>query len=1055
MNALIQAALDRSRTVLLLLLLILTAGGVAYVTVPKEAAPDIDIPIFFVSVTYQGISAEDSERLLIRPMERELRSIAGLDELLAQAGEGFALLRLDFEPGHDNRQAMADVREKVDLVRSQLPAGAEEPQVMEVDLSMFPVLTTALSGPVPERTLVSIARDLRDRLEALPGVLEVNIGGDREDVLEVLVDPLVMETYQLPYQQLIQAIERNNRLVAAGAIDTGAGRVALKVPGVIESLEDVLALPVKVEEGNVVTFGDVATGRRTFKDPVSFARVNGQPAVVLEIRKRGGANILDTVAAATAVIEGARAEWPEALRVDHLQNSADDVADLLGDLENNVVLAVVLVMLTIVATLGGRSSWLVGLAIPGAFLGGILAITLLGFTLNIVVLFALILVVGMLVDGAIVVVEQADRYLAEGLPRRDAFGRAAVRMAWPIIASTATTLAVFLPILFWPGMVGEFMFYLPATVIVTLLASLFMALIFIPVLGSLIGDEQASRPEQVARIRAAERGDFTHIDGFTARYVKLLQSLLARPGQTLAVALMMVVTAYLSYAQFGRGIEFFPYVEPRFAQVQVQARGDLSIWEADALLRQVEDRFLSDPELRTVYARTIGDQAQRLLTDYPEDAIGVIQLEFIDWRLRPPAEAVLGRLREASTDLPGVVLQFREQDRGPRGGKPIRVEVSGVDADALTASVTHIREQMQALGGFTDIEDDRSLPGIEVRAEIDHREAARYGADISLLGNAVQMLTQGMRLGGYRPEDADEEVDIRVRFPFDERNLAQLGALRVPTAFGLVPVNNFVDFQPGARTGLIKRVNGQRTLTLSADVAPGLLVDDQIRRLQGRLDEGLPEGVRLRWRGQAEDQAEAVSFLQLAFGLSIFLMFMILVTQFNSLYQAALVLSAIIFSTAGVLLGLLLRQEPFGIVMSGIGVIALAGVVVNNNIVLIDTYNVLRRSGAEAIDAALRTGAQRLRPVLLTTITTILGLLPMVIMLTVDFFGRDLSVGAPSTQYWVQLATAISGGLLLATPLTLLFTPVMLVWGDRGRKVIASQTATEGREQPGPGKRLA
>lgn len=1039
MNSLIRAALDRSRTVLLLLLLILTAGGIAYVTVPKEAAPDIDIPIFFVSVTYSGISPEDSERLLIRPLERELRPIAGLDELRSQAGEGFALLRLDFEPGHDNRQAMADVREQVDLVRGQLPAGADEPQVMEVDLSLFPVLTTALSGPVPERTLVRIARDLRDRLEALPGVLEVHIGGDREDVLEVLVDLLVMETYQLPYGQLIEAIERNNRLVAAGAIDTGAGRVALKVPGIIETLEDVLALPVKVEAGTVVTFGDVATGRRTFKDPVSFARVNGQPAVVLEVRKRAGANILDTVADAQAVIAAASRDWPDALRVDHLQNMADDVADLLGDLENNVILAIVLVMLTIVATLGGRSSWLVGLAIPGAFLGGILVITLLGFTLNIVVLFALILVVGMLVDGAIVVVEQADRYLAEGLDRREAFGRAAVRMAWPIIASTATTLAVFAPMLFWPGMVGEFIFYLPATVVVTLLASLLMALLFIPVLGSLIGARDSSRPEQVQRIQAAERGDFDHIDGFTARYVLLLRRLLNHPGQTLAAALLIVVAAYLSYAQFGRGVEFFPHVEPRFAQVQVQARGDLSVWEADALVRRVETRLLGDPELRTVYARTIGSQAQRLMANYAEDVIGIIQLELIDWRQRPPAQEVLGRLREATADLPGVVLQFREQERGPGGGKPIQVEISGRDLGELADTVERLRGYMQGLGGFVDIEDDRALPGIEVRAEVDHREAARYGADIGLLGHAVQMLTQGIRLGGYRPDDADEEVDIRVRFPFDERNLAQLGALRVPTAFGLVPVTNFVDFQPAPRTGIITRVDGRRTLTVSAEVAPGLLVDDQVRRLRSALEgEALPEGVQLRFRGQAEEQAEAVSFLQLAFLLSIFLMFMILVTQFNSLYQALLVLSAIVFSTAGVLLGLLLRNEPFGIVMSGIGVIALAGVVVNNNIVFIDTYNVLRRSGLDPIEAALRTGAQRLRPVLLTTITTVLGLLPMVIMLTVDFFGRDVSLGAPSTQYWVQLATAISGGLLVATPLTLLFTPAMLVWGDRQQLPAAS-----------------
>jgi multidrug efflux pump len=1032
MNTLIQAAIERSRTVLLLLLLILTAGGLAYVKIPKEAAPDVDIPIFFVSVTYSGISPEDSERLLVRPLERELQPVAGLKELTSRAGEGFALLRLDFEAGYDNRQAMADVREKVDLARGQLPSGTDEPQVMEVDLSMFPVLVTTLSGPVPERTLVRIARDLRDRLEALPGVLEVQIGGDREDVLEVIADPLVMETYRIPYQQLIEAIDRNNRLVAAGAMDTGAGRVTLKLPGVIESLEDVLELPVKVENGTVVTFGDIATGRRGFKDPEGFARINGQPGVALEIRKRAGANILDTVEQAKAVIAEAQSEWPETVRVDHLQDMAEDVRDLLGDLENNVITAVMLVMLTIVAALGGRSSWLVGLAIPGAFLGGILAIQLLGYTLNIVVLFSLILVVGMLVDGAIIVVEQADRYLAEGMARHEAFGRAATRMAWPVIASTATTLVVFLPMLFWPGMIGEFMFFLPATVLVTLGASLLMALIFIPVLGSLIGARDASRPEQVQRILAAERGDYSGLDGFTARYIRLLQRLVAHPGQTLAIAILLTVGIYTAYSQFGRGLEFFPHVEPRFVQVQVQARGDLSVWEADKLVRSVEQRMLAVPEVHTVYARTIGVPRTRLLSDYAEDVIGMIQLELVDWRLRPPAEEILERLRADTADLPGILLQFREQEGGPQMGKPIQIELSGPDPTALTQAIARLRGLMDRLGGFVDVEDDRSLPGVELRVEVQHREAARYGADIGLLGNAVQMVTQGIRLGGYRPDDADEEVDIRVRFPFDERNLAQLVNLRVPTVFGLVPINNFVEFKPAPKTGIIKRVNGQRTLTLTADAAPGYLVDQQVRRLQEALaEEPLPEKVQVRFRGQAEEQAEAIGFLLLAFSLSLFLMFLILVTQFNSLYQAVLVLSAIVFSTAGVLLGLLLRQEPFGIVMSGVGVIALAGIVVNNNIVLIDTFNTLRRQGLDAVDAALRTGAQRLRPVLLTTITTILGLMPMVLAITVDFLGRDFSIGAPSTQYWVQLATAISGGLLIATPLTLLLTPTLLVWGAR------------------------
>ena len=1033
MGSIIQAAIGRTRSVLMVLLLILGMGALAWSTIPKEAAPDIEIPIFFVSVSYSGIAPEDSERLMVRPLERELQSLAGLKDLYAKAGEGFALLRLDFEAGYDNQRALTELREKVDQVRGELPSGSDEPIIQEVDLSMFPVLTVTLSGPIPERTLVRLGRELRDRIEALPGVLEVVIGGDRVDVLEVIADPLIMESYQIPYHQLIQAIERNNRLVAAGAMDTGAGRITLKVPGVIETLEDVLSLPVVVDAGTVVTFGDVATGRRTFMDPESYARINGQPAVSLEIRKRAGANIIDTVAQAQAVIEAARADWPEAVRVDTLQNMADDIAELLGDLENNVITAVILVMLTIVAALGGRSSWLVGLAIPGAFLGGVLAIYLLGYTLNIVVLFSLILVVGMLVDGAIVVVEQADRYLAEGHDRRTAFQGAATRMAWPIIASTLTTLAVFLPMLFWPGVVGEFMFYLPATVLVTLTASLLMALIFIPVLGSLIGARDASRPEQVARIQAAERGDFEHIDGFTARYVHLLDILVRHPAQTLAVVTLLVITTYTAYGQFGRGVDFFPHVEPRFAQIQIQGRGELAIDEADALVRQVEQRVLGQPGIETVYTRTIGAPRMRLLADYAEDVIGVIQLEFVDWRLRPPAAEILEALRQRTADLPGIILQFREQEGGPVQGKPIQIELGGRDEQAINRAMDELRAHLDAIGGFIDVEDDRSLAGVELRVEVNHREAARYGADIGVLGNAVQMITHGIRLGGYRPDDADEEVDIRVRFPFDERNLAQLVNLRVPTAHGLVPISNFVAFVPAPKTGIIKRVDGLRTYTLSTDVAPGLLVDNQLRRLQQQLEATPLSGdeVSIRFRGQAEEQAEAMGFLLLAFVLALFLMLLILVTQFNSLHQALLVLSAIVFSTAGVLIGLLLRQDAFSIVMSGVGVIALAGVVVNNNIVLIDTYNVLRRQGIDAVDAALRTGAQRLRPVLLTTITTILGLLPMVFAFTIDFVGRDFSIGAPSTQYWVQLATAIAGGLLVATPLTLLLTPAMLVWGER------------------------
>ncbi|WP_142847498.1 efflux RND transporter permease subunit [Telmatospirillum sp. J64-1] len=1025
MNTLIAAAFARSRVAVLMLLLLLVSGMFAYITIPKEANPEIEIPIFFVNVAYPGISAEDSDRLLVRPLQRELQGITGLREMRSQAGEGFALIQLEFDPGYDNDQALSDVREQVDLATPDLPPGAEAPVVREVDLSLFPVLTAMLSGSVEERSLISIARNLRDQLEGLPGVLEVDIVGDREDLMEILVDPLAIESYRLSYEEVMQAVQNNNQLVAAGAFDTGAGRISVTVPGVIQDISDVLDIPVHVTNGTVVRMQDVAMVRQTFHDPESFARINGQPAIALEIRKTTGANIIDTVAEARALIDAAAEDWPADITVTYMQDQAEDVENLLGDLENNVFSAILLVVLTLILVLGIRASLLVGVAIPGSFLTGILTIWILGFTLNIVVLFALILVIGMLVDGAIVVVELAERQRAEGMERREAYLKAAQRMAWPITASTATTLAVFLPLLFWPGVAGQFMLYLPATVLVTLLASLIMALVFVPVLGGLsrrkdAGDRPASSEE-------------SGVGGLVGPYLRLLRMLIAHPALTLAGTAAILFVTYGAYGVLGRGVDFFPQVEPEFAQVQVQARGDLSIWEADQLVRMVENQLIGQPQVTTVYARTIGSTEARLESDLPEDVIGIIQLEFTDWRRREPASRIIQGLRARLDELPGLLIQIREQERGPGEGRPIQVEIAAREPERLAPAVEEVRETIAQLGGFIDVIDDRPQPSIEVRLSVNREEAARYGADVAGLGAAVQLLTDGILLGNYRPDFTDEEVEIRLRFPSDERTLGQMANLRITTPRGLVPISNFVEFYPAPAPGIITRVDGRRVYNVEADVPPGTLVDERISALEAALAQRDMEGIDIRFRGQAEDQAEAGNFLLMAFAFAIFLMFMILVTQFNSFFQSLLVLSAIVFSTAGVLMGLLIRQEAFSVVMSGIGVVALAGIIVNNNIVLIDTYNEMRRKGLAPADAALETGAQRLRPVLLTAITTIIGLMPMVLALTLDFSGRDLYFGAPSTQYWVQLSTAIVGGLVFGTVLTLLFTPAMLSWFDNRR----------------------
>ena len=1027
MRGLISAAFGRGRVVLMLLAFILAVGAIGYRAIPKESNPEIPIPIIYVVTTLDGISPEDSERLLVEPLESELASIEGLKEMSGSSAEGYGSVTLEFDPGFDAEEALDKVREAVDRAVPDLPEDASEPSVNEVNTATFPIFTAILSGPVPERTLIRIAEELQEDIEALEGVLEVDVAGARDELLEVLIDPTVFETYDLTFDELISQISRNNRLIAAGAIDTGAGRLVLKVPGLIEDVEDVLNMPVKVRGTTVVTFADIATVRRTYRDPDSFARIDGQPALALDVKKRVGANIIATVDAVKALIDTASRDWPDTVRIEYTLDESEQVEIMLGDLENNVIAAVVLVMIVILFALGVRTSILVGLSIPGAFLAGVAVLWMLGFTMNIVVLFSLILVVGMLVDGAIVTTELADRRLLSGDTPKQAYSFAARRMAWPIIASTATTLSVFFPLLFWEGVVGEFMKFLPITVIITLGASLLMALVFIPVLGGLIGKAQPQSARQRAQLRAAETGDPRDMRGLAGAYVRALQWAILKPGRTLLFAVLALVFAFKAYGTLGNGVSFFPSVEPDFAQVTVRSRDNFSIYERDALVRRVEDKLLTFDEIQSVYARSTLGGGQT-----GEDVIGTIQIEFTDWDTRRTAAEIGEEIRTVMADVAGVDVQYAVQEGGPGAGKPIALDVLSRNGTDQQQAVTMIRAAMDRIGGFTDVTDDRPLPGVEWQLDVNRAEAARFGADITLLGQAVQLLTNGIQVADYRPSDAEGEVDIRVRFPANERTLEELESLRIPTNAGLIPVRNFVEFVPAPRTGTIHRVDQRRVITIEADVAPGVNVAEQVVALQRAIDGlDLPSSVETAFGGEAEEQADAMQFLLTAFVAALGAMFLILVTQFNSTYQALVVMSAIVFSIAGVLIGVMITGRPFGIVMGGIGVIALAGIVVNNNIVLIDTFNDLRRSGQSAREALLRTGAQRLRPVVLTSMTTALGLLPMVIGVNIDFIDRTIVFGAPSTQWWTELSTAIAGGLVFATILTLIVTPAMLMLGVR------------------------
>ncbi|MEZ8866891.1 MFS transporter [Vibrio splendidus] len=1031
MYSIIDAALSRARTMLSLLALILVAGVVTYITIPKESSPDITIPIIYVSVGHQGISPTDAERLLVRPIEQELRSIEGVKEMTATAAEGHASVVLEFNVGVDLTKAMADVRDAVDLAKPKLPEDSDEPTVNEVTLaSEQPVLSVVLFGTVPERTIVQIARELGDKLESYRQILEVDIAGDRDDIVEIIVDPLLMESYSLDQADIYNLIALNNRVVAAGFVDTGYGRFSVKVPSVFNSLKDVLELPIKVDGKQVVTFGDVATVRRAFRDPESFARLDGKSAVVLDVKKRAGENIIETVELVKAVMAGAQqqAEWPNNLLVKYTWDESKDVKIMLNDLQNNILSAIILVVIVIIAILGVRTALLVGISIPGSFLTGLLVLSVFGLTVNIVVLFSLIMAVGMLVDGAIVVTEFADRRMQEGEGRKAAYRDAAKRMAWPITASTATTLAAFAPLLFWPDVTGEFMKFLPLTLIATLTASLIMALLFVPVLGGLIGKPQYVSPKSQARMVALHNGDFSQATGLTKAYYHTLSIAIKHPFKILISAILLAVAVGFTYSKAGLGAEFFPEVDPPFFNVKVRSHGDLSIQEKDVIMRDIELMMLNHDEFDTVYTRTGGD-----------DQIGLISITPVDWQYRRSVKVIIEELKVYTDQYAGVEIEYKFPDAGPPVENDLVIELSARTPEQLNQAAKIVRNWADGNQALTNISDTASKDGIDWKVDIRRDDAARFSADATLVGNTVQFVTNGLKIGDYLPDDSSEEVDILVRYPSDKRDIGRFDQLRVKTPAGLVPITNFAQIVPDHKQDTIKRLDGKRVVNIMADMEEGYNLALELPKIEQALSElGLPSSVEFRIRGQNEEQENSSAFLQSAFLVALAVMALILITQFNSFYQAFLILSAVLFSTVGVFVGLLIFQRPFGIVMSGIGVIALAGIVVNNNIVLIDTYNQLIKRGLDKRDAILRTGVQRLRPVMLTTVTTILGLMPMVLEMNIDLINQKIEFGAPSTQWWSQLATAIAGGLAFATVLTLVLTPCLLMLG-RDKKPEDSQ----------------
>ena len=1041
MMAALEAVLRRPRTVLTLMIVLVIAGSISYLTIPKEADPDIPVPIFTVTIIHNGISPEDSERLLIKPMETQLRGLEGLKELTATAGQNYAVLVVQFEAETDQKTAERDVREKVDLARADLPAEAEEPVVKEVNLSLVPVIVATFYGEVPERTLYNLVRRLKDRIEAIPTVLEANLTGHREEVLEVIIDAAKMESYQISQPELVAAMTRNNQLVPAGALDTGTGRFNIKVPGLFEKASDVYSLPVKVAGESVVTLKDVARIRRTFKDAAGYARYNGKPAIAIQVIKRLGANIVENNEAVRKTVAEFSKDWPKAIHVDFTLDQSGFVFESLNSLQSSILTAIALVMVIVVAALGLRSALLVGIAIPTSFMIGFLGVAFLGLTVNMMVLFGLVLTVGILVDGAIVIVEYADRKLDEGMEGTQAYILAAKRMFWPIFSSTATTLAAFLPMLLWPGVAGKFMSFLPITVIVVLSASFITAMVFLPVLGNTLWrivqflSPAARRRKAGAHSQPGHRADqppAPHVFEVRGFYGRLINMLIWHPLKVVLSIALLVTIIVQSFGVFGKGVEFIPAADFEQAVVFVRARGNLSALEKLDLTQQVEKIVLGVNGVRSAFtsAGVSGglDFGPNTETDAPRDTIGRIYLEFRAAGSRPEGAEILKDIRRKTASLPGIYIDLQKKEEGPPTGKDIRLQIRSDDYARLKRAVAKVRQYFDTKAGdLRDIEDDRPLPGIEWELMVDREDAGRYGTDVASVGGVIQLVTNGILIGTYRPQNAEDEIDIRARFPKVERALSQLDQLRIRTPKGLVPIRNLVKREAHQRVSTISRSDGLYSMYIKANVTEGVMPDAKVRQIENWLKaQNWPAGVTYKFRGADEEQKKSAAFLQKAMMGALFLMFIILLTQFNSFYQTFLTLMTVVLSVVGVLIGMMVMGQTFSVIMTGTGVVALAGIVVNNAIVLLDTYNRFHEEGMDRLEAIVMACAQRLRPVLLTTITTMIGLAPMMLGMNVNFLTRSIGFGGLTAGWWVPLATAIIFGLGFATVLTLILTPVMV-----------------------------
>ncbi len=1049
-------AIDNRISVMVLIVIIFFIGVSSYFSMPRENEPDVTIPYVFVSTTYSGVSSSDIETTVTMPIEKKLKGLEGVKKISSVSSEGVSSITIEFETNVDIDDAIQKVRNKVDEAKNELPQDLEDdPYVFEINLSETPIIIYAINGLDDRYKLKQIADDLKDEIEAIDGVLEVELTGGIEREIIIEVDAGKLAYYNIPITDIQQAVTGENKNTTAGTISLGDNRYQLQVPGEIKTPEEADHIVVGSFNGNLVYLKNVAKIVDGFEDETTRSRLDGEMSVNIAVKKRIGKNIIEIIDKVDNLLDTKKKNFPAGLKINKLMDKSKDINNMIADLENNILTGLVLVIVVLFFALGFRNSFLVALSIPFSMFISFAVMQFMGITLNMVVLFSLTLALGMLVDNAIVIVENIYRFIESGYSRITAAKLATSEVAYPIIGSTLTTIAAFFPMIFWPGIMGDFMKFLPITLVITLLSSLFVALIINPALAAFF--------MPVKKTARTKKRDSKKIEiensKFLKLYKKFLEDILDHRIKTLFgsfLLLIMLFFVWLLVVGLEKPVEFFPKSSPPSLYINLKIPEGVDISYPDKILKKIEMALNNKNTLdtdKTSYSYKKYDYTNRNGEKYtsPSDIENIehiyttasieksygsmfgtepnhIGIQFIDFlKRKKDSKLDVETIRKRLKNIAGATVTIHEEAGGPPTGAPINIEISGDDSQILSIIAKNIKNIIAKLPFIEDIRDDfvDSIPSIKIK--VDRQKAAAIGLNTGLVGTALRIAYNGMDISTYREKGDDFDIVVRLNKK-DREKTDILYNILLPTSSGkLVPLTSIAEIKYQGSFGDISRINHKRVVTVKANVdetkIPGATLRVQAEKLLKNFT--LPEGYKIKFTGENEFQEESSEFLSKAFMIAIFLIFLILVTLFNSISQPFIIMTSVILSFGGVFLGLATIKSPFGIIMTGVGVISLAGVVVNNAIVLIDYINKLKQDGLATKEAIISGGITRFRPVMLTAITTILGLIPMLTGISFDFHTFTLSLISESSQYWRSMAVVVIYGLIIATFLTLIIVPVM------------------------------